>query len=159
MKSQVLHTVWCNNSDEAAGEIWNWSPSGAKGLKNCAHATYPSQTVPWSRQNFRQVAGQSWDAQICLRNRVGCNETTDYTQSLPILSWAARNWSERNAGWQHAEFISPLPARACISLDPGLWHSGEKRRQCMKPLVSVQRCLKRVCRDRWMHLVTILTEP
>ena len=34
MKSQVLHTVWCNISGEAAGEIWNWSPLGAKGLMN-----------------------------------------------------------------------------------------------------------------------------
>ena len=28
MKSQVLHTVWCNISGEAAGEIWNWSLLG-----------------------------------------------------------------------------------------------------------------------------------
>ena len=25
MKSKVLHTVWCNISGEAAGEIWHWS--------------------------------------------------------------------------------------------------------------------------------------
>ena len=25
MESQVLHTVWCNISGEAAGEIWHWS--------------------------------------------------------------------------------------------------------------------------------------
>ena len=25
MKSQVLHTVWCNIAGEAAGEIWHWS--------------------------------------------------------------------------------------------------------------------------------------
>ena len=33
MKSQVLHTVWCNICNEAAGEIWHWSLLGAKGLK------------------------------------------------------------------------------------------------------------------------------
>ena len=32
MKSQVLHTVWCNISGEAAGEIWYWSLLGMKGL-------------------------------------------------------------------------------------------------------------------------------
>ena len=32
MKSQVLLTVWCNVSGEAAGEIWHWSLSGVKGL-------------------------------------------------------------------------------------------------------------------------------
>ena len=32
MKSQVLLTVWCNISGEAAREIWHWSLSGVKGL-------------------------------------------------------------------------------------------------------------------------------
>ena len=32
MKSQVLHTVWCHISCEAAGEFWHWSLSGLKGL-------------------------------------------------------------------------------------------------------------------------------
>ena len=34
MKSQVLHTVWCHISCEAAGEFWHWSLSGVKGLTN-----------------------------------------------------------------------------------------------------------------------------
>ena len=38
MKSQVLHTVWCNISGEAAGEIWHWSLSGVKGLSVCGFA-------------------------------------------------------------------------------------------------------------------------
>ena len=33
MKSQVLHTVWCNIAGEAAGEIWDWSLLGVGGLK------------------------------------------------------------------------------------------------------------------------------
>ena len=39
MKSQVLHTVWCHISCEAAGEFWHWSLSGVKGLKNRALLT------------------------------------------------------------------------------------------------------------------------
>ena len=35
MKSHVLHTVWCNISGEAAGEIWYWSLLGVKGLSHC----------------------------------------------------------------------------------------------------------------------------
>ena len=31
--SQVLLTVWCHISCEAAGEFWHWSLSGVKGLK------------------------------------------------------------------------------------------------------------------------------
>ena len=30
MKSQVLHTMWCSISGEAAGEIWNWSKCFAR---------------------------------------------------------------------------------------------------------------------------------
>ena len=33
----VLHTVWCNISGEAAGEIWNWSLLGVKGIQYRAH--------------------------------------------------------------------------------------------------------------------------
>ena len=29
---KVPHTVWCNISGEAVGEIWNWSLLGVKGL-------------------------------------------------------------------------------------------------------------------------------
>ena len=32
MKTQVLHTVWCNITSEAAGGIWTWSLLGVKGL-------------------------------------------------------------------------------------------------------------------------------
>ena len=33
MENQVLHTVWCNISGEAAGDIWNWSLLGVEGLR------------------------------------------------------------------------------------------------------------------------------
>ena len=32
MRSQVLQTVWCYISGEAAGEIWSWSLCGVKGF-------------------------------------------------------------------------------------------------------------------------------
>ena len=37
MKTQVLHSVWCNISGEAAGEIWHWSLLGVKGLMGFHH--------------------------------------------------------------------------------------------------------------------------
>ena len=43
MKSQVLLTVWCNISGEAAGEIWHWSLLGVKGLKPWQNGTIPSR--------------------------------------------------------------------------------------------------------------------
>ena len=41
MKSQVLHTVWCYISGEAAGEIWKWSLLGVKGLKTATSRPPP----------------------------------------------------------------------------------------------------------------------
>ena len=37
MKSQVLYTVWCNISGEAAGEVWFWSLLGVKGSNVVFH--------------------------------------------------------------------------------------------------------------------------
>ena len=34
MKSQLLHTLWCNITGEATGESWTWSLLGVKGLKD-----------------------------------------------------------------------------------------------------------------------------
>ena len=40
MKSQVLHTVWCNVSGAAAGGSWNWSLLGVKGSNAAAVLIY-----------------------------------------------------------------------------------------------------------------------
>ena len=37
MKSQVLHTMWCNITGDSTGQIWNWSLLGVKGLKRELH--------------------------------------------------------------------------------------------------------------------------
>ena len=57
MQSQVLHTVWCNISGEAAGEIWHWSLLGVKGLINAAYyeikcQLHPSPRFPYSTDNL-----------------------------------------------------------------------------------------------------------
>ena len=59
MKSQVLHTVWCNMSREAAGEIWNWSLLGVKGLN--------------SNQDLQVISAQSeWTCVWCPRSARCC---------------------------------------------------------------------------------------
>ena len=42
MKNHVLHTVWCYISGEAAGEIWNWSLLGVKGLNLVKPNLFPA---------------------------------------------------------------------------------------------------------------------
>ena len=75
MKSQVLHTVWCHISCEAAGEFWHWSLSGVKGLKTwsrdfwIAHAKFSVFWIQW----FQRAEGtthknirRSWNPAECL---------------------------------------------------------------------------------------------
>ena len=44
MKSQILHTIWCNIFGEAAGGIWSWSVLGMKELIGCFYLPCPA---PW----------------------------------------------------------------------------------------------------------------
>ena len=50
MESQVLHTVWCNISGEATGEIWYWSLLGVKGWRR-------GGSMSGSRVHFRERVG------------------------------------------------------------------------------------------------------
>ena len=74
MKSQVLHTVWCSISGEAAGEIWTWSLLGVKWLMagRCSADLQPVQievkyfNVAWrnfpSKQHWTRNA--AWKSHI-----------------------------------------------------------------------------------------------
>ena len=73
MKSQVLHTVWCYITGEAAGEIGDWSLLGLKGLSWFAKS--------WAR---------------CLRSRHGLSPTRLKQQTIrtiPEGAWVS--WRER----------------------------------------------------------------
>ena len=58
MKSQVLHTVWCHISFEAAGEFWHWSLSGVKGLIGQQNVTASAQNARFSDPRPRLVSVQ-----------------------------------------------------------------------------------------------------
>ena len=70
MKSQVLHTVWCNISGEAAGEIWNWSLLGVKGLTAIQHYSY---SFPGSSSRYSSVfLWREKTARVSSRNTLIC---------------------------------------------------------------------------------------
>ena len=60
MKSQVLHTVWCNISGEATGEIWNWSLLGMKGLKSNRRCVEVQLIV--GKVNCRRISPVWWES-------------------------------------------------------------------------------------------------
>ena len=68
MKREVLHTVWCNISGEAAGEIWHWSLLRVKGLI------------------MRVMSESDWSIQTLARNRtVGWANRTFELSPLPLF--------------------------------------------------------------------------
>ena len=68
MKSQILHTVWCNISGEAAGEIWNLSLL-AERVNMCGGGSAPSEPSVFQ--------GQCLDAHNAYRAQYGA----------PALTW------------------------------------------------------------------------
>ena len=73
MKSQVLHTVWCNISGEAAGEFWHWSLLGVKGLR-----------VKTLSSN-RSVQGLSWTTNFSLQFLRFLDSTVVKSAWLPFV--------------------------------------------------------------------------
>ena len=93
MKSHVLHTVWCNISGEAAGEIGDWSFLGVKGLKHSS-----------------PLFSRSW--QTCLE-RCESSPTTSET------SWSCM----RSESSPSSSNCSTWPTAAFWSTPPGSWPS------------------------------------
>ena len=59
MKNQVLHTVWCNISAEAAGEIWDWSLLGSERANRGVVKLFSSIFEPAIRMNsYKNRAGR-----------------------------------------------------------------------------------------------------
>ena len=89
MKSQVLHTVWCNISGESAGEIWNWSLSGVKGLKygrnQCRCQLTRVRSLVTNEQRLRATS-----------ELVRCESSVWYVKHASIAESSQRRW---RGGW------------------------------------------------------------
>ena len=90
MVNQVLHTVWCNITGEAAGEIWHWSLLGGKGLTCSALAGCSSLT---QRSQWSKISRSKWWTTIC---------------------WAETTWSGRpRSTWSRGCCRVTMPTAAC----------------------------------------------
>ena len=77
MKSQAFHTVWCYISAEAAGEIWNWSLLGVKGLIYLLHQVFFKD---WSKWNIRPII-------LCVPSTILCWVTCLNDDLLNAVEW------------------------------------------------------------------------
>ena len=99
MKSDVLHTAWCNISGAAAGEILHWSLLGGKGLnyigncklttildKTCWHmlkkGTFPPNFLNKSRLLWNKVSVAPLPPEQC------CNKRFPYSTEKFRWQWA-----------------------------------------------------------------------
>ena len=109
MKSQVLLTVWCNISGEAAGEIWSWSFLGVKGLTfrnskkaNWRHRefnTFFNDPVSICSPGMKQLLPRSWwlrmmPLQVILLHIEWssswyflCKKSIDLLDCIPLQYW------------------------------------------------------------------------
>ena len=85
MKSQVLHTVWCDISGEAAGEIWHWSLLGVKGLSLCYTVKLFSRNCI-TIQVSPKIASCNAVGFVKLFQEVSRNS---FTKEHPTRAWAA----------------------------------------------------------------------
>ena len=102
MKSQVLHTVWCHISCEAAGAFWHWSLSGVKGLictpwKNIFKNIQPAHTLTYAvtvcdikhddhsavgvRKCFSEATAAVWDTYAFLAEYIDDRQSSNAAQA------------------------------------------------------------------------------
>ena len=107
MKSHVLHTVRCNISAEAAGEIWSWSLLGVKGLRwklsrvddvLAASFKLTSAANQFSRQTFislQLTGGMTMEAFVALNQADELESIINGIKVRPeVVSSPHRRWRQ-----------------------------------------------------------------
>ena len=107
MKSQILHTVWCNIAGEAAGELLDRSLSGVKGLNNYDY-NYDVQNAPCPTPHGRVA-----------KHRVDWKEHYHLLFEDTPLS---------NSRWTSRDLVAVLRDQAFAWERPGHWYAKSHQR-------------------------------
>ena len=105
MKSQVLHTVWCHISGEAAGEFWHWSLSGVKGLtQHKALAKWGHTVATTLRPAMLAVRGKMQQHCCVLCGHKKCfrrfSETFFVSRTQIFLPQMLHTWQNKSTFWE-----------------------------------------------------------
>ena len=111
MKSQVLHTVWCNISGEAAGEIWHWSLLGVKGLNVWLSGSLSPKTVPHSQYHTTTTYYSTVHTYTTLYQGTNKSKLSVFRESklLPARSLQAASSLCTPKQFEHWDFYIPSP--------------------------------------------------
>ena len=126
LKSQLLYTVWCYISGEAAGEIWHWSLLEVKGFKELAlhMSMLGCNNRPfWSCSDGRTIHSSSlWWKEPCVDVSLG----SLYSSYVLVVSTGGvqlsfpgtvqGGWAPRRAAAQHK--TQPHLAGSVVSATP-----------------------------------------
>ena len=175
MKSQVLHTIWCNISGEAAGEIWNWSLWEWKGNAKCLSITCLANGFSLSEEQRRFVwmigvgEGPKFYYPPCGNAcQIGKSSSSSLTGSIlkcvtehPGFSFQVfdKLWPECQRLNSHQRDVVMrrrcLPGKAELSMDIVSWgkpptvvHSAKLPRQYWNRTSASRNCHQRRCSAR-----------
>ena len=90
MKSQVLHTVWCNMTGEATGEIWTWSLSGMKGLieRRCTPTSFPGSFISRPPPPDERAWERGWLYSFCMLDSFAKINSEHVCGLIPLARWS-----------------------------------------------------------------------
>ena len=108
MKSQVLHTVWCNISCEDVGEMWNWSLLGVQLLKNVKSPT-KVRSLYAEDENFSRIA----DSLVAISDPGTLSllyqgATLSRIDTAEIRIWRHFRWSAEIRIWRHFRWSAEI---------------------------------------------------
>ena len=151
MKRQVLHTVWCNISGEAAGEIWNWLLLGVKGLNRprriCCRGRWLWKFFPMFPLSFKVIwsflCGR-YTEQICTANVIPTSriyKTSIWDNLMTNTEWFTRDLLHN----VRHQFFQRMPY--CIEWWPKNrgFELGIKREKCLALHLFVANCSALYC--------------
>ena len=112
MKSQVLHTVWCYISGEAAGEIWHWSlmdefEARTRDMIILFHILFYFILFQFEPPPYR-VENMATPTAIFSGSNDKLSDPQDVDELRPRI--ANLEYSEEIPGWNHADFLFGIDA-------------------------------------------------
>ena len=164
MKSQLRHTVWCNISGEAAGEIWTLSLLRVKGLrqKKLENSNLDGKTSTYLK-TWAHFLDQRFDIRI-VRKTLGRRRGSSHWELGTSGHVGGRHGNAR--WWRRRAEVLPRPPKGrqflflyCVAGSHDFakptkhWHGYQGARMQHVLLYSFKPCW--ILRDTWGSCVTL----
>ena len=116
MKSQVLHTVWCNITGEAAGEIWHWSLLAKKLNTSPRYGASLCLSPTQSSAQLKRSLHSTWNYVSTFTERRTLTNGSDAIRITAVVEAATDHWCVWTAG-QFKQSDEPVALKALRNLN------------------------------------------